>query len=95
MNTEIQQFLAQYRHLICTTIVHRFEHFPDESHYSFDFTLQGNLRFIVRDYRFPNGRRKYSYHLQDSMQTSFFVMTTNRIGLRFQRFRITNICLIP
>jgi hypothetical protein len=66
--------VSQFQHIIIHSNVFLILEDDETFSYKFkgDFVLSTNIRFVVRDYYFPGGRRKYSYHLQDSNTNLIF-----------------------
>ena len=72
MNYDFPQILASYPHLIERIDILRQEIKPQESHYSVIFLLAHSKKLIMRGYYFTDGRRKYSFHVQDTANNLVF-----------------------
>jgi hypothetical protein len=72
MKYDFQKIIASYPHLIQQIDIIRIEVKPQESHYSLIFLLVQGNKLVMRDYYFDDGRRKYSFHVQDSANNLIF-----------------------
>jgi hypothetical protein len=74
MKPSLTRILDRYGHIIVSHSVDF--SFDDEESESFAFTgnfyFKQGIRLVVREYCFPDGRHKYSFHVQDSENNLVF-----------------------
>lgn len=58
--------IKKYKGLIKDVKVQKYQKFGNASSLVAEMLLKNNCKLFIKDYIFLNGKRKYSFHLQDA-----------------------------